>query len=115
MSRILIVEDETIIRSALRRLLERHDHRVSEAGSVAEALELDPQYFDLVINDLRLPGELKPLEQVDIFPRVGAFVKQVLVDRGSRVSKGQTLAVLEAPELAAQLARARSRWQAAQA
>ncbi|MDI5933287.1 sigma-54-dependent transcriptional regulator [Halomonas kalidii] len=57
MSRILIVEDEAIIRTALRRLLERHDYRVSEAGSVAEALELDPQRFDLVISDLRLPGE----------------------------------------------------------
>ncbi|MEQ6889540.1 sigma-54 dependent transcriptional regulator [Halomonas sp. CS7] len=57
MSRILIVEDEAIIRSALRRLLERHDHRVSEAGSVAEALALEPQGFDLVISDLRLPGE----------------------------------------------------------
>lgn len=68
-----------------------------------------------VVRRLRLSGELKPFEQVDIFPRVGAFVRQVLVDRGSRVSKGQTLAVLEAPELAAQLARTRSRWQAAQA
>ncbi|MGM0984818.1 MAG: sigma-54-dependent transcriptional regulator [Pseudomonadota bacterium] len=57
MSRILIVEDEAIIRSALKRLLERHDHRISEAGSVAEALALDPQGFDLVISDLRLPGE----------------------------------------------------------
>ncbi|MFY0992235.1 sigma-54-dependent transcriptional regulator [Halomonas sp. C05BenzN] len=57
MSRILIVEDEAIIRTALRRLLERHDHHVSEAGSVAEALALDPQRYDLVISDLRLPGE----------------------------------------------------------
>ncbi|MFD2784702.1 efflux RND transporter periplasmic adaptor subunit [Hymenobacter rubripertinctus] len=67
------------------------------------------------VRRLRLSGELKPFEQVDIFPRVGAFVKQVLVDRGTRVAKGQTLALLEAPELAAQLARATSRWQAAQA
>ncbi|MFN2331151.1 MAG: sigma-54-dependent transcriptional regulator [Halomonas sp.] len=57
MSRILIVEDEAIIRSALRRLLERHDYRVDEAGSVGEATALDPQRFDLVISDLRLPGE----------------------------------------------------------
>ncbi|AMD02450.1 sigma-54-dependent transcriptional regulator [Halomonas chromatireducens] len=57
MSRILIVEDEAIIRTALRRLLERHDYRVSEAGSVDEALALDPKNFDLVISDLRLPGE----------------------------------------------------------
>lgn len=57
MSRILIVEDESIIRTALRRLLERHDHQVSEAGSVADAIELDPQHFDLIISDLRLPEE----------------------------------------------------------
>lgn len=54
---ILIVEDETIIRSALRRLLERNQYRISEAGSVQEARE---QYrmsdFDLIISDLRLPG-----------------------------------------------------------
>ena len=37
MPHILIVEDETIIRSALRRLLERNQYQVSEAGSVQEA------------------------------------------------------------------------------
>ncbi|WP_150305102.1 sigma-54-dependent transcriptional regulator [Pseudomonas saliphila] len=58
MSHILVVEDETIIRSALRRLLERHQYQVSEAGAVHEAVErynLDD--FDLIISDLRLPGE----------------------------------------------------------
>jgi len=57
MSRILIVEDESIIRSALRRLLEKNGYKVSDAGSVAEACEtysLDS--FDLIITDLRLPG-----------------------------------------------------------
>ncbi|MCG8315009.1 MAG: sigma-54 dependent transcriptional regulator [Pseudomonadales bacterium] len=57
MSHILIVEDESVIRSALRRLLERNHYDVSEAGSVQEASE---QYkfhdFDLIITDLRLPG-----------------------------------------------------------
>ncbi|WP_148252552.1 sigma-54-dependent transcriptional regulator [Aidingimonas lacisalsi] len=57
MSRILIVEDEAIIRSALRRLLERHDHEVSEAESLTDARSLDPQSYDLVIGDLRLPGD----------------------------------------------------------
>lgn len=57
MSDILIVEDEDVIRKALRRLLERSDYAVQEAASVAEALEkytLDD--FDLIITDLRLPG-----------------------------------------------------------
>ncbi|TBW13104.1 sigma-54-dependent Fis family transcriptional regulator [Azotobacter chroococcum subsp. isscasi] len=57
MPHILIVEDETIIRSALRRLLERNHYQVSEAGSVQEARErYSIPDFDLVISDLRLPG-----------------------------------------------------------
>jgi two-component system response regulator HydG len=58
MSHILIVEDEALIRSSLKRLLERHDYTISEAGSVADACErysLDE--FDLIISDVRLPGE----------------------------------------------------------
>lgn len=57
MPRILIVEDEAIIRSALKRLLERHDYTVSEAGSVEDASQLALNEFDLIISDLRLPGE----------------------------------------------------------
>ncbi|MGS0939398.1 sigma-54-dependent transcriptional regulator [Pseudomonas luteola] len=57
MAHILIVEDETIIRSALRRLLERNQFQVSEAGSVQEAQDrYDIPSFDLIISDLRLPG-----------------------------------------------------------
>lgn len=57
MPHILIVEDETIIRSALRRLLERNQYQVSEAGSVQEAQErYSIASFDLVVSDLRLPG-----------------------------------------------------------
>ncbi len=57
MPHILIVEDETIIRSALRRLLERNQYQVSEAGSVQEAQErFSIPSFDLVVSDLRLPG-----------------------------------------------------------
>ncbi|AMO58640.1 Fis family transcriptional regulator [Endozoicomonas montiporae] len=54
---ILIVEDEEIIRASLKRLLERHGHTISEAGSVHEAeLSYTLNDFDLIISDLRLPG-----------------------------------------------------------
>lgn len=57
MEKILIVEDETVIRSALRKLLERNDYKVSEAGAVKHALDqYDLATFDLIISDLRLPG-----------------------------------------------------------
>lgn len=57
MSRILIVEDEDIIRSALQRLLIHNQYDVLTAGSVDAALAShDLSSFDLVITDLRLPG-----------------------------------------------------------
>jgi DNA-binding NtrC family response regulator len=56
MRRIHIVEDEAVIRHALRRLLEREGYRVSESGSLGEARALcQDQSQDLVISDLRLP------------------------------------------------------------
>lgn len=48
---------------------------------------------------LSLPGELKPYEEVIIYPKVKGFVKKIFVDRGSKVKKGQLLAILEAPEI----------------
>lgn len=57
MSRILIVEDETIIRSALRRLLENNHFDVDDAASVDEATSrFNLKDFNLIISDLRLPG-----------------------------------------------------------
>ena len=57
MRNVLLVEDEDVIRSALRRLLERNGYGVGEAGSVSEACEKhDLDGFDVIISDLRLPG-----------------------------------------------------------
>ncbi len=64
---------------------------------------------------VHLPGDLKPYDEAQLFAKVNAYVKALYVDRGSVVQKGQRLALLEAPELAAQLARARSQGQVARA
>jgi RND family efflux transporter MFP subunit len=64
---------------------------------------------------LSLPAELAAFQTVAIYPRVTGFVKSVSVDRGSRVRSGEVLAVLEAPELAAQRSEAQSKLQGAEA
>jgi len=57
MHQVLIIEDETIIRSSLKRLLERNGYTVAEAGAIPEAEEkYQLEDFDLIIADLRLPG-----------------------------------------------------------
>ena len=57
MKKVLVVEDEEIIRHSLTRLLERHEYEVCEAGTVKESVEkYNMDEFDVIISDLRLPG-----------------------------------------------------------
>jgi len=62
----------------------------------------------------RLPGQLVPFNEVNLFPKVNGFVKQLFVDRGSIVKKGQLLVILEAPEMESQLQAANSQYLRAQ-
>lgn len=56
MSHILVVEDETIIRQSICRLLQRNHYQVTDVDSFTAARDLDLNNFDLIISDLRLPG-----------------------------------------------------------
>lgn len=64
MNRILLIEDEEIILKALTKLLQRNHFDVTTARTVEEAIEAQPQSFDLILADLRLPGA----EGTDIIP-----------------------------------------------
>ena len=55
-------------------------------------------------NSLTIAGNFKPFQDVDIHAKVAGYIKAMYVDVGSHVKEGQTLAVLEVPELAAELA-----------
>ncbi|MBO0939320.1 efflux RND transporter periplasmic adaptor subunit [Fibrella sp. HMF5335] len=74
-----------------------------------------PVDFSRRVTTVSLPGDLKPYDEAQLFAKVNAYVKALYADRGTVVRKGQRLALLEAPELAAQLARARSQGQVARA
>jgi RND family efflux transporter MFP subunit len=54
-------------------------------------------------NTLTIAGEFKPFQDVDVHAKVAGYIKRIYVDVGDHVKQGQTLAVLEVPELAAQL------------
>jgi len=56
MNKILIVEDEDIIRSALKKLLIKHGFDVVDVGSIDQAKQCRFRDFDLIISDQRLPG-----------------------------------------------------------
>jgi len=52
---------------------------------------------------LAIAGEFKPFQEVDVHAKVAGYIRQIYVDVGDHVKEGQTLAVLEVPELAAQV------------
>jgi RND family efflux transporter MFP subunit len=53
-----------------------------------------------------LPAEVRAEQKAVLYAKVSGYVKEVLVERGDRVRKGQKLAVLESPDLEAQVASA---------
>jgi membrane fusion protein (multidrug efflux system) len=57
-----------------------------------------------------LPAVLKPFERVDIYPKVNGFIKDIPVDRGSEVHRGQLLVRLEAPEIEQQYYSAKAKY-----
>ena len=55
--KILIVDDETVIREGLKRVLERESYIVETCSSGYTAIEImQNQEFDLIITDLKMPG-----------------------------------------------------------
>src|ERR1700722_11910797 len=50
-----------------------------------------------------LSSELVPFQEIDVYAKESGFVKKLFVDYGTRVKAGQVMAILEIPELEAQL------------
>ncbi len=74
---------------------------VTSAESVAAVAHAERRS---VGTTLTIAGEFKPFQDVDVHAKVAGYIKVIYVDVGDHVKAGQTLAVLEIPELAAQLA-----------
>jgi RND family efflux transporter MFP subunit len=52
---------------------------------------------------LNVAGQFQPYQVVDVHAKVSGYIKHIYVDIGDKVRAGETLAILEVPELNAQL------------
>ena len=75
----------------------------------AQAVETAPVVAQKTSRVIALPAELQPFQASALSARVSGFVEEMAVDRGASVRKGQTLATLAVPELAAQAAEAQTK------
>ena len=53
--------------------------------------------------EITLSSELVPFQEIDVYAKESGYVKKLNVDYGTKVKAGQVMAVLEIPELQAQL------------
>jgi CheY-like chemotaxis protein len=89
MSRILVVEDDPMVRTTIRRMLGGHEVVEAENGKVAlEALAR--QDFDLVITDLMMPERAGVALIGDIRAR-GVGPKILAISGGGRMSGADLL------------------------
>ena len=58
--------------------------------------------------DLKLPATIRGFDETDVYAKVPGYLKEIKVDKGDRVRKGQLIAVLTSPELDQQVANARA-------
>src|SRR5450631_363919 len=73
-----------------------------KASNDVPAMDTVPAFIlrtDTLKKTMELPGELLPYEQTDLYAKVSGFVRTMKVDIGDRVREGETLAVIEAPEV----------------
>ncbi len=66
-------------------------------------------------NEVLLPASLQSLQETPIYARTDGYLASFLVDLGDKVKAGQTLAVIEGPEIDQQLNQARAALEQAKA
>jgi RND family efflux transporter MFP subunit len=82
--------------------------RARDKNSEANAAEIPsaiiaPVTRGTITHTLNLAGQFQPYQVVDVHAKVSGYIRHIYVDIGDKVRQGEVLAVLEVPELDAQL------------
>ena len=77
-----------------------HHPEISASIPEAAVVRVEPRQLG---NTLTIAGEFKPFQDVEVHAKVAGYIRNINVDVGDHVKEGQVLAVLEVPELAAEL------------
>ena len=73
----------------------RNDDTVTAAVAIVKRASIGNSYS--------VAGEFLPYQEIEVHAKVAGYIRQINVDIGDRVRTGQVLAVLEVPELVAEL------------
>jgi membrane fusion protein, multidrug efflux system len=93
------------------------ENKTSQKSASAEVTDTVPVFIlssSEVNKSIELPAELLPYETAELTPKVEGYIKDIRVDIGDRVSKGQLLAIIDAPEVRTKSAEYKSALSSAQ-
>lgn len=86
MTKILIIDDEALIRKMLRKVLEKNGYEVMEACNGNEGIKFFKEHLpDMVITDLLMP-EKEGLETIKEIKRISPDIKIIAISGGGMVN-----------------------------
>ncbi|MES2524264.1 MAG: efflux RND transporter periplasmic adaptor subunit [Gemmatimonadota bacterium] len=106
---LVVVAGALLVTGVLPRLAKKRLLQAAASAGAAppQVTVAQPKLGD-ESNALVLPGTLYGLHETGLYARANGYVKRVRVDMGSRVRAGDTLAVVETPEIDQELRQARA-------
>lgn len=80
MANILVVEDDPIFRDSVIGFLKMQGHEVDGAASAAEAVtKVQTTSYQLLLNDIRIQGELDGVEALEVIRRICPEIRCILM------------------------------------
>jgi RND family efflux transporter MFP subunit len=75
----------------------------AQAGGPTVTVGVTPVLKKSLGRQITLSSELVPFQEIDVYAKEAGYVQKLFVDYGTHVKAGQVMAILEIPELEAQL------------
>ncbi len=108
----VLVAAASLLAAALLFIHFLHAHQEQEAATNTPAafpsVSVATAQTGVIANQLTVAGVFQAYQEIDVHGKVSGYIRHIYVDIGDRVRKGQTLAVLEVPELQAEVAGAQA-------
>ncbi len=97
-TRVLFVDDESVIRFVTAQALRDHGFQVTEAANGDEALALfkEPDDFDILFTDVKMPGKIDGLELASMIRHLDPDIP-ILIASGFALNIKRRLGTVSSP------------------
>jgi CheY-like chemotaxis protein len=100
LARVLVVDDDEVIRSSLSTILENHGFEVTCVGTVSEALKfISSQKYDVLLSDLHMPGAGDGLTVVSAMRHANPEAVTLLLSAFPEMSAAANAILLQTDEI----------------